>query len=73
MGNSHSCTEFRGGMIGSGCNPATGHTDPDPPKPKPPPVQPFVKSSTSLGLQNAEINQFNTSNMGGRMAIAPHS
>ena len=72
MGNSHSCTEFRGGFTGN-CNPATGaHDDPDPPKPKPPPVKPFVKPNTSLGLQGAQVNQFNTANMGGRMGIAPH-
>ena len=72
MGNSHSCTSFRGGFIGSGCNPATGHTNP-PPKPKPPPVSPFVASSTSLGLQKAQVNQFNTANMGSRNVIPPHS
>ena len=72
MGNSHSCTEFRGGFTGN-CNPATGaHNDPNPPPPKAPDVKPFVQSQTSLGLQGAEKNQFNTANMGGRMPIAPH-
>ena len=73
MGNNHSCTSFRGGFIGSGCNPETGHHDNPPPKPSPPPVHPFVASSTNLGLQKAEQNQFNTANMGSRNVIPPHS
>ncbi len=73
MGNSHSCTSFRGGFIGSGCNPSTGHTNPQPSKPPPPPpIKPFVASQTSLGLQGAEVNQFNTATMGGRMPVEPH-
>ncbi len=72
MGNNHSCTSFRGGFIGSGCNPETGHNAPPAPPPTAPDVKPFVQSQTSLGLQGAEKNQFNTANMGGRMPIAPH-
>ncbi len=72
MGNSHSCTEFRGGFTGN-CNPSTGaHNDPDPPKPKPPPVNPFVASSTNLGLQGAQVNEFNTKNMGSRNVVPQH-
>ena len=73
MGNSHSCTSFRGGFIGSGCNPSTGHTDPQPSKPPPPPpVKPFVQTSSSLALQGAQTNQFNTANMGARMNVPEH-
>ena len=73
MGNSHSCTSFRGGFIGSGCNPASGHTNPQPSKPPPPPpVKPFVQSSSNLTLQPAQTNQFNTANMGGRMSVGSH-
>ena len=72
MGSSHSCQSFRGGFIGAGCNPETGAHDDPPPKPTPPPVKPFVKPTTSLGLQGAQTNQFNTANMGGSYRVAPH-
>ena len=72
MGSNHSCTSFRGGFVGSGCNPATGHAPPPDPKPKPPPVNPFVASSSSLGLQRAQVNQFNTTNMGSRNVVPEH-
>lgn len=71
MGNSHSCTEFRGGMIGAGCNPATGHTNP-PPAPKPPPVKPYTQTQSAIGLQGASKNIFNTSNMGTSNAQASY-
>jgi len=69
MGSSHSCTSFRGGFVGSGCNPATGHTNP-PPKPTPPPVKPYSATQSALTTQQAQTKVFNTSSMGASNAQA---
>jgi len=69
MGSNHSCVEFRGGMVGAGCNPATGHTNPPAP-PKPPPVKPYNATQSALGLQGSQKNVFNTASMGASNAQA---
>jgi hypothetical protein len=70
MGSSHSCSSFRGGFIGSGCNPETGHTDPPQAPAKPPPVKPFTQTQTALGLQRSQKGIFNTASMGASNAQA---
>jgi len=66
MGSNHSCVSFRGGFVGSGCNPETGHNATPPPAPKPT-VQPYAQTQSAIGLQGSQGSRktiFNTSSMG---------